>query len=30
VGVLREVVRGRGEAFGRRLFYGNAARFFGL
>jgi L-fuconolactonase len=30
VGVLREVVRGRGEGFGRRLFYENAARFFGL
>jgi hypothetical protein len=28
--VLREAVRGRGEAFGRRLFYQNAARFFGL
>lgn len=30
VGVLREAVRGRGAAFGRRLFYQNAARFFGL
>jgi predicted TIM-barrel fold metal-dependent hydrolase len=30
VGVLREVVRGRGVAFERKLFHGNAARFFGL
>jgi predicted TIM-barrel fold metal-dependent hydrolase len=30
VGVLREVVRGRGAGFERRLFHENAARFFGL
>ena len=30
VGVLREVVRGRGAGFERKLFYDNAARFFGL
>jgi predicted TIM-barrel fold metal-dependent hydrolase len=30
VAVLREVVQGRGERFSRKLFYANAALFFGL
>jgi predicted TIM-barrel fold metal-dependent hydrolase len=30
VGVLKEVVKGRGEKFARKLFSENAARFFGL
>jgi L-fuconolactonase len=30
VAVLREVVRPRGEGFGRKLFYANAAKFYGL
>jgi L-fuconolactonase len=30
VEVLREVVKGRGDAFARKLFYDNAAAFFGL
>jgi predicted TIM-barrel fold metal-dependent hydrolase len=30
VSILKEVVRSRGERFSRKLFYGNAAGFFGL
>jgi predicted TIM-barrel fold metal-dependent hydrolase len=30
VGVLKDVVKGRGEAFGRKLFSENAAKFFGV
>lgn len=30
VEMLREVVKPRGEAFGRRLFHDNAAKFFGI